>query len=185
MVELHIILSIFILCLLSLFDYIIFNEEILLTLCFLSFLFFCFSMFSDSVYNSFESRAMKFEQDLLYSFDISKTSLINSFKVYGKRQSSTSQFTILMFSLLNFLSSCLTYLEFKPAWLYYQIHVAKFNELITFNNNYILNFQKDCVIKLLYSLILKKAANEIMLVTPNTETAKKNMAFTILKSLCF
>jgi hypothetical protein len=141
-------------------------------------------MFSDSVFNSFESRAVKFEQDLLYSFDVSKTSLINSFKMYSKRQSSTNQFTILMLSLLSFLSSCVIYLESKPAWLYYQIHIAKFTELVMYNNNFVLSFQKDCVVQLLYSLILKKATGQITFLSLNDKATKKNKVFTTLKLLC-
>ena len=104
MVELHIILSIFLLCLLSFFEIIVFNEEILLTLCFLSFLFYCFNTLSDSVLSSFEARAAKFEDDLLLSFSTTKLSLISDFNTYSKLQSFTNQFTILMFSLTKFLS---------------------------------------------------------------------------------
>ena len=56
-------------------EFIVFNEEVLLALCFFSFIFFSFNTLSDSVAESFESRALKFENDLLVSFDITKKSI--------------------------------------------------------------------------------------------------------------
>jgi len=115
MVELNIIITIFLLCLLSFFDFIVFNEEILLTLCFLSFLFYCFNTLSESVFSSFESRAAKFEEDLLLSFSVTKSALIEDFNTHLKLKSFVDQFTILMLSLSSFLSNCLVFLEYKPT----------------------------------------------------------------------
>jgi hypothetical protein len=115
MVELHIILGIFLVSILSFFDFIVFNEEILLALCFLSFLFYCFNTLSESVFSSFESRALKFEQDLLLSFNVSKLSLITEFNSYLKLRSFIVQFIILMASLLKFLDQCSIVLAYKPS----------------------------------------------------------------------
>jgi hypothetical protein len=115
MVELHIILAIFLVSILSFFDFIVFNEEILLALCFLSFLFYCFNTLSESVFSSFESRALKFEQDLLLSFNVSKLSLITEFNSYLKLRSFIVQFIILMASLLKFLDQCSIVLAYKPS----------------------------------------------------------------------
>jgi hypothetical protein len=113
--ELHIILSIFFFCVFSFFDFIVFNEEILLKLCFLSFLFYCFNTLSQSIFESFESRALKFEQDLLASFNTTKLSLIESFNVQLKFRSFVSQFNILMLALFSFLSKCFISLNDKPS----------------------------------------------------------------------
>ena len=145
----------------SFFDIIVFNEEILLTLCFLSFLFYCFNTLSDSVFSSFESRAAKFEQDLLFSFSVSKSSLIMDFEAFLKMKSFSNQFVILMLSLTSFLAQCLAFLEFKPSWIYFQTCVTKFNELIILNKGFVTSFQKACVVQLLYSLILKKSTNDL------------------------
>ena len=164
MVELHIILGIFLVSILSFFDFIVFNEEILLALCFLSFLFYCFNTLSESVFSSFESRALKFEQDLLLSFNVSKLSLITEFNSYLKLRSFIVQFIILMASLLKFLDQCSIVLAYKPSWVYYQACLLKFNELALFNSNFINAFRKACVVQLLYSLILKKSANDLTLI---------------------
>jgi hypothetical protein len=181
MVELHIILAIFLLCLLSFFEIIVFNEEILLTLCFLSFLFYCFNTLSDSILSSFEARAAKFEDDLLLSFSTTKLSLINDFNTYNKLQSFTNQFTILMFSLTKFLSQCETFLKYKPSWIYYQACLTKFNELVLTNKNFINVFQKACVTHLLYSLILNKSTNDLTFLMRAPKVSSK---LSVLKTMC-
>ena len=114
MVQFYIILTIFTLSLLSFFEIIVFNEEILLTLCFLCFLFYVFNTLSDSIFSSFEQRASKFEDDLLSSFTVSKSALISDFSSYIKLRMYMDQITILMLSLLNFLSKSITLLAYKP-----------------------------------------------------------------------
>ena len=173
MVELHIIITILVLCLLSFFDIIVFNEEILLTLCFLSFLFYCFNTLSDSISSSFESRAAKFEQDLLFSFSSTKASLTNDFDTHLKLQSFIDQFTILMLSLSSFLSQCLIFLEYKPSWVYHQACIAKFNELILASKSFSALFKKACVVQVLYSLILKKSTNDLTFLTTSVKSSQK------------
>jgi hypothetical protein len=116
---------------------------------------------SDSIFDSFESRAAKFEQDLLFSFNISKLSLTSDFDSFLKMKSFSNQFVILMLSLTNFLSQCVVFLEYKPTWVYYQTSVAKFNELLVLNKSFVTSFQKACVVQLLYSLVLKKSTNDL------------------------
>ena len=84
MVEINIIISLVAFCLCSFFDIIIFNEEILLALCFLAFLFYCFNTLSESIFSSFESRASQFENDLLFNFNNIKQKLILDFNVQLK-----------------------------------------------------------------------------------------------------
>ena len=115
MVELNVIFSLFFFCLFSMFDIIVFNEEILLALCFLSFLFYCFNTLSGSVADSFESRASKFESDLLVTFGSSKTILISDFNTNFQMQNFISKFSILMVSLSSFLLVCVDFLQYKSS----------------------------------------------------------------------
>jgi hypothetical protein len=107
--EINILITILLLCFLSFFDIIIFNEEILLTLCFLSFLFYCFNTLSEQIFSVFESRAAKFEQELLASFNIIKLSLVNDFNIRLKSQSFILQFTIVMSCLIQYLTEFSTF----------------------------------------------------------------------------
>ena len=97
------------------FDILVFNEEILLALCFLSFLFYCFNTLSESVAESFESRASKFESELLFTFSSSKNILITDFNVSLKMQNFISKFSILMISLVNYFNVCVDFLQYKSS----------------------------------------------------------------------
>jgi hypothetical protein len=181
MFEVNLLLTIFLLCFFSIFDFIIFNEEVLLTLCFLCFLFYCFNTLSDSVFGTFESRAAKFELDLLQSFNTTKTSLVYDFNGFLSLQAFYDKFMILLLILSNFLNQCLFFLETKPSVIFYQACLTKLNELLVINKNFTSIFQKTCVIQLLYSLILKKATNDLTFLV----SAKKiKTKFSSLKILC-
>jgi hypothetical protein len=180
MVEINVILSIFFFCLFSFFDIIVFNEEILLTLCFLAFLFYCFNTLSGSVAASFESRASKFEDDLLTTFGSSKDALVIDFATNMKLQNTIAKFSILITSLIHYLSISKDFLNYKASWVYYQVSLSKLNELVLANNSFVFIFQKDCVVQLLYSLILKKSNNDLAFLVAS---AKPNKKLSVLKYL--
>jgi hypothetical protein len=90
------------------------------------------------------------------------------------------QITILMLSLLNFLSKSVTALAYKPNWLYFQVCLTKFNELVLLSRFYVSNFQKACVVHLLYSQILKKSAMDLSFLSKSTKSSTK---YVLLKSL--
>jgi len=181
MIEFHVILIIFTLSLFSFFEIIVFNEEILLTLCFLCFLFYLFNNVADSVFDSFEQRASKFEADLLESFNMSKILVTAEFNVYLKQKMFTNQYVILMLSLLKFLVQSIIVLENKPQWLFFQICLTKFNELLLTSRSYFSNFQKTCIIFILYSQLLKKSTNDLTFLTNNIKSSKK---LALLKFIC-
>jgi hypothetical protein len=181
MVEINVILSLFFFVVLSFFDFIVFNEEILLTLCFLSFLFYCFNTLSESISSSFEARAAKFEDDLLSTFASSKNILVADFNTHLKMQNFVNKFSILMTSLIHYLSVCVDSLESKSASIYFQTSLTKLNELALANRNFISVFQKACVTQLLYSLILKKSTNDLTFLTSTVKTPKK---LAELKNIC-
>jgi hypothetical protein len=88
---------------------------------------------------------------------------------------------ILLLILSNFLNQCLFFLETKPSVIFYQACLTKLNELLVINKNFTSIFQKTCVIQLLYSLILKKATNDLTFLV----SAKKiKTKFSSLKTLC-
>ena len=173
MVDISVIICIFLFCLLSFVDFIVFNEEILLTLCFLSFIFFCFNTLSDSVTSSFESRAKKFEDDLLINFNNSKDLLIANFNGAMKLQFFINKFSILMTSLLHYLSVCLVCLEYKSSWVYFQTTLVKLNELSLASKKFTTQYQKSSITKLLYSLILKKSNNDLTFLTVTFGSTQK------------
>lgn len=178
--EIHIILSLFFFTILSFFDFIVYNEEILLTLCFLAFLFYCFNSLSESIASSIEARSAKFEDDLLFTYNNSKNLLIASFELHSQTQNIIGKFSILFSSLINYLSVCKTLLGYKSSWIFYQIALTKLNELVSVNRNYTTLFQQSCIKQLLYSLVLIKSNNDLTFLLSNTKSSKK---FTELKNL--
>ena len=182
MIELHLIIAIFGFVILSFFDIIVYNEEVLLTLCFLSFLFYCFNTLSESVFASFESRAAKIELDLLQTFSSTNSALLSSFNANAKLESFINMTQLLLAGLLNFLSACIVFLNYKNSAVYYTLCSQKFNELVLFNNNLISFLRETLVIQLLYSLILKKSGNDLSFLLTDT---KSTMKFKHLKSLSF
>lgn len=159
MVEIHVILALFFFCLLSFFDFIIFNEEILLTLCFLCFLFYCFNTLSGSIASMLNDRSAKFEADLLISISESCILLMKNFYAHNKLQNIITKFSILFNSLIYYLSVCLNILNTKSILVYFTAATIKLNELNLINQTFTKLVQKSCIIQLLYSLILIKSDN--------------------------
>jgi len=166
--EINIVLAIFLLCLLSFFEFIVFNEEILLALCFLSFLFYCFNTLSSSIFAIFESRANKYEQDLLASFGVTKMSLINDFNARLNSKSIVVQSAILFSCITQYLTKYAIFVKCESSWSLFQTGLLKFDELILANKNFVDLFQKSVVIRLLYSLILKKSNNDLSFLISKT-----------------
>ncbi len=181
MFEINMVIMLFLFCLLSFFDFIVFNEEVLLALCFLSFLFYCFNTLSESIFLTFEQRASKFEDDLLFNFTNSKNLLSSDFATNLKLQNFLTKFSILMVCLIHFLNSCFSVLNFKTSWICFQSIVGKLNELTKINRNFVSFFQKDCIVQLLYSLILKKTTTDLAFLTASK---KSTLKFSELKKLC-
>ena len=110
-----IVLSIVIL-ILSLLEVIVFDEEVLLALCFVCFVFFAYGYLNNSIYSLFEERASKIESDLLLSFELTldqkasqstkllaDKSLISKLKVFEELES--TRFTSLKSDFLLKLES--------------------------------------------------------------------------------
>jgi hypothetical protein len=83
------------------------------------------------------------------------------------------KFSILMSSILFYLSACTNFLEYKSTWIFHQSCLAKLNELSVLSKNFVTVFQKACVTQLLYSLILKKSNNDLNFLSPSLNNKKK------------
>lgn len=67
--RIHLIILSVVILVFSFLEVIVFDEEVLLALCFVCFIFFAYSYLSNSIYDIFEDRANKFESDLLLAFE--------------------------------------------------------------------------------------------------------------------
>merc|ERR1711934_521974 len=134
MFDIFFIISLFIFSLLCFFEVLIFNEEVLLALCFFCFIFFSFNSLGDSVLDIFQSRAAKFESDLLLSFNLTKQSIVKLFDNYFVSRGFSSKFSVLSLTISNYLNSYTTYSSFKLTRLFYSVSLSKLSELVAFES---------------------------------------------------
>jgi hypothetical protein len=167
----------------------IFNEEVLLALCFFSFIFFSFNSLGDTVVDIFKSRAVKFESDLLLSFNLTKQSFVKLFDSYFVSRGFSSKFKILSITISNYLSLSAKYSSFKFTQLFHSISVAKLSELVAFESKLVSAFQKKGIALLLYPLIFQTAKTNISLLSSLSPGTVVSSTFkskvTILKSISF
>jgi len=165
-------------------EIIVFNEEILLALCFFSFIFFCFNTLSDSVLSSFDDRASKFEADLLVSFSLSKSTLVTNFETFFQLRGFHTKFKILLSSILVFLTLSKQYSAFKLTSSIYSASFAKLAELVLIDTKLTAAFQKNCISVLLYPLVFKTTkANNFLITAPAATSLSSTANVSTLKML--
>jgi hypothetical protein len=150
---------------LCLIEFIVFNEEILLALCFFSFIFFCFNTLSDSVYNSFDDRAAKFESDLLVSYKLSKNALTTNFYNFFVLRGFNTKFKIVQTVVFFYFKQFTSYSIFKYSSSIFLLSSSKLTELMLLNQKLIATFQTNCTINLLYPLIFKTTKTNLNLLS--------------------
>jgi len=134
-------------------EFIVFNEEILLALCFFSFVFFCFNSLSDSVYDSFQDRASKFEADLLFSFSVTHRSLVDQFESFFTFRGFNAKYHMLFVGFMSFLKHSKNFALIDATLKFKAFSFEKLSELVIIENKLIESFRKNCIAILLYPLI--------------------------------
>lgn len=115
MFEIYYIIFVFFFSVFCFFELIIFNEEILLTLCFLCFLFFIFNSIGNSIFDNLKNHASKIENDLFISFVANKKMVLANFY----KNDITTTFK-LKFSIVEAL--CLEYFHVYGLFFNFSIH---------------------------------------------------------------
>jgi len=188
MFDLFFIVSLLIFSVLCFFEFIVFNEEILLALCFFSFIFFCFNNLGTTVFESLQSRATKFESDLLVSFESEKTNIVERFAAHSKARGFSSKFAVLSSVVTVFLNTLSSYTVFKLESSFYTATLAKLAEVSALESKLVSTFQKKCVSLLFYPLIFQTVTKtESLLSSFAVSSSKSSFLFsnkiTILKNL--
>jgi hypothetical protein len=161
MFDIWFIVSLLVFSALCFVEFFVFNEETLLALCFFSFIFFSFNSMGDTVVDIFQSRALKFESDLLLSFNLSKQSVMKSFSEYFLSRGFGSKLKILFITVSNHLSLSSKYSSFKFSRVFYLAGFSKLFELISFENKLFSSFHKKSVSLLLYPLIFQTTKTNV------------------------
>jgi len=166
------------------FEVIVFNEEILLALCFFSFCFFCFNAIGDSIFESYQSRASKFEEELLSSFNLSMQTLVLKFSHYITSRTYVSKLNVFSVCINQFLDISTSYINFNAFSSLYTFSLTKLTELATIKTKTVLLFQQNSFLTILYPLIFKKAKSVASFLTVSTTNdSRLSKKTTILVSL--
>jgi len=113
MFDIYFIVSLFVFSGLCFLEVIVFNEEILLAMCFFCFIFFSFNSLGDSIFETFQSRASKFEEDLLISYSNTKDNINSKFDNYTSFRSFVSKFKVISLSVEYYLTTFTNYYTYK------------------------------------------------------------------------
>jgi len=186
MLDMYFIASLLLFSVLCLLEVIVFNEEILLALCFFSFIFFLFNTASGSVADMFNDRAAKFESDLLLSFALTKDNLVKQFETHTLARNFVSQFKVLHLNFSTFLSVFPKHSSYKLSATFSTTCFNKLAELVAFENKLFTDLKKKAISSLLYPLIFQTTSNNISFLTKLSSVAKKSSTSTkisILKQL--
>jgi hypothetical protein len=151
--------------LLCLFEFIVFNEEILLTFCFLSFIFFCYNALSDTVTDSFNSRSLKFETDLLLSYNLLKTDFVDKFNYYSQFESISSKLKLLLVPITIFLTSLKYIIHHNLTKNFNNIGITKLADIFLNKQALYINLQKSIVYTILYPFVFKTSAKSSLFFT--------------------
>ena len=165
MFDIFFLVFLFLFSVLSFFEVLIFNEEALLALCFFSFLFFIFNSMNDTIFSIFQSRAAKFEVDLLSSFALSKQAVVKLFENFYVSRNFISKLKIISIITVNYLSIFSSFSAFKLTRIFQSAGLTKLFELVAFENKLIATFQKSSISLLLYPLIFQTAKNNLLLLS--------------------
>jgi len=184
MFDIFFIISLFLFSALCFVEFLVFNEETLLALCFFSFIFFSFNSLGDSVVDTFQSRALKFESDLLLSFNLTKQSLIKSFDSYFFSRGFSSKFKVLSVLINSYLELLIKFSSFKLTKLFYVTCFLKLQELSAFEKKLFVSFQNKSISLLLYPLIFQTVKTNISLLSSLDKTLPaSNGKISLLKSI--
>jgi len=184
MFDISFVIFLFFFSALCLTEFIVFNEEILLALCFFCFVFFCFNTLSDSVYDSFNSRALKFESDLLSSYSNRRISLLEKFSNALKFRAFNFKFTLLFSSFRAYLLQAKSFSSNQMLLSFGLTASTYLSDLISVESKLFDSFQKNCIELLLYPLIFENIGSSLFQVS-NFATSSFSNQTSLLKGFSY
>jgi len=164
-------------------EIVVFNEEILLALCFFSFVFFAYNTLANTVTDIFDQRAKKFKSEFLVSFDLKKNLIMTNFNSNCQNQSVVHSIKCLLIaSIINtqltnklIVKNMITSVKTTNS-----LKLAEFSLL---TNKTLNEYKFNCISKLLYPLIFKSSTANINIKT-NSVISLKNTNSKAVKNLC-
>jgi hypothetical protein len=165
MFDLFFIVSLLTFSALCFLEVVVFDEEILLAMCFFCFVFFMFNSTGDSIFENLTARAVKFESDLLQSFGFEKINIQKNFSNFVLSLNFTTKFAILFSMLSSFFSSFSKNAIFKLELTLFSHAISQLTTMTLFENKLVSFLQKKSVSLLLYPLIFKTSKKNVKFLT--------------------
>lgn len=179
------IFSLILFSLLCVIEVIVFDEEILLALCFFCFIFFMFNNVGGSIFDTLTARATKFEEDLLVSFGLDKKNIEKNFQNFVVSRNFSSKFAVLLLLITRFLTTFSAHSTHKLEAALYAQSINQLTTLLTFENKLVAYLQKKSVSLLFYPLIFQTAKKSVKSLINFSAKSEKNVSRVILKGLTY
>ncbi len=122
----------------------------------------------DSIFDTFQQRAAKFEEDLLVSFNETKKTLTTKFSNFLKVRGFVSKFQILSACVVNYLTVLKSYNSYNWFATLYVSATTKLSEVLAFENKLLASFQEKSVFLLMYPLIFQTSKNSLSILANAT-----------------
>lgn len=122
----------------------------------------------DSIFDTFQQRAAKFEEDLLVSFNETKKTLTTKFSNFLKVRGFVSKFQILSACVVNYLTVLKSYNSYNWFATLYVSATTKLSEVLAFENKLLASFQEKSVFLLMYPLVFQTSKNSLSILANAT-----------------
>jgi hypothetical protein len=190
MFDIYFILSFLLFAALCFVEFIVFNEEVLLALCFFSFIFFSFNSLGDTFFNIFNSRANKFESELLTSFHAKKQTVYSQSVQQLRSRGFSSKFKVFACIVNNYLSLYSAFCVHQLNISFLNNSLIKLGEMSLFEQQAFATFRKKCSALLLYPLIFQTVKDNVLFLSSISMNKKRTSKTTskllvVLRHLCF
>lgn len=179
----------FLILIASFLELLVFNEEVLLTLCFLSFIFFIYTSLGESISSNFSEQARKYENGLLSAFNDKFVILKDQVLTLYPLTNISNNFLFFEYILITFVQKRKNSIERSLSISSSSLILNKFAEISNIEQKIIVGVQNKILKDLLYPLIFSSfKAKPIALFSAVKKSEKtfsvstKERAF-ILKSL--
>lgn len=146
----------------SFLEIIVFDEEVLLALCFVSFIFFAYSYLNLSIYELFEDRSNKFETDLLIAFEGKYSQMLILSKSFSLDKSLSKKISIVSKLEKASLKTLKASLLMKLNAHINNLVTTLLNDTLTIEKKIAFEVQQNKIERVIYPFIYSSNANYVL-----------------------
>lgn len=160
----------------SFLELIIFNEEVLLALCFVSFVFFAYSYLNETVASIFSDRASKFEADIITAFEAKYVSITSYANELSLSKALWSALVMIEVFVIEYNTSALNDMKTTNTLAIITTINTKFNEILINERSSKSTSSIASIQSAVYPLIFNVLTKNIKLLTILPNSANRRVA---------